>query len=257
MCGKCIILEYDEVLDVIHELELGVPVGSGADWPARPAHWGDLQARPGSAIPAIVTQPNATVPVAERVTGHGALPTGPLAAASFTWGFQEPWGTGLVFNTRIESAGKPLWRDSMEHRRCIIPARSFFETSATETVPSPRTGRPVKRAYEFTVPGSPVALIGAVWKDGRLSMVTTEANRWMAPVHHRMPLVIRQEELPVWFGPDYRQLADRSSVELAPAPEQPGAVSALLNPASGSALGSVRDSEVGGSPAPGTMTPLF
>ncbi len=219
MCGKCVILEYDEVLDVIHELELGVPVGLGADWPARPTRCGDLVARPGSAVPVIVAQPVAATPG----VGRGSQLVGPIAPATFTWGFQEPWGTGLVFNTRIESADKPLWRDSMEHRRCIIPVCSFFETSATETVPSPRTGRPVKRAYEFTVPGRPIVLIGGVWKDGRLSMVTTEANRWMVPVHHRMPLVIHQEELPVWFGPDYRQLADRSSVELAVAPEQPTA----------------------------------
>ena len=131
------------------------------------------------------------------------------------WGFEESWKPGVVFNTRIESAGKPMWRDSMEHRRCIIPVRSFFETSATGTEPSPRTGRPVRRSFEFTAPNSLVTLIGGVWKGDRFSMVTTEANRWMAPVHHRMPLVLRPSELAQWLGPDYLRLADRSSVELA------------------------------------------
>ncbi len=253
MCGKCVILEYDEVLDVIHELELGVPVGLGADWPARPTRGGDLVARPGSVIPVIVAQPVAATPG----VGRGSQLAGPIAPATFTWGFREPWGTGLVFNTRIESAGKPLWRDSMEHRRCIIPVCSFFETSATETVPSPRTGRPVKRAYEFTVPGSPVSLIGGVWKDGRLSMVTTEANRWMVPVHHRMPLVIHQEELPVWLGPDYRQLADRSSVELAVAPEQPTASSTHGRASAPAVRGLAYGVEADDDSARGTMTPLF
>lgn len=45
-------------------------------------------------------------------------------------------------------------------------------------------------------------------------MVTTEANEDMTPIHHRMPLVVRQEELPLWLGPGYQELADRSSIKL-------------------------------------------
>lgn len=40
----------------------------------------------------------------------------------------------------------------------------------------------------------------------------------MAPIHHRMPLIVRQEELPLWFGPDYMELADRSSIRLEAQP---------------------------------------
>lgn len=49
-------------------------------------------------------------------------------------------------------------------------------------------------------------------------MVTTEANTDMAPIHHRMPLIVRQEELPLWFGPNYQQLADRSEIRLEARP---------------------------------------
>lgn len=49
-------------------------------------------------------------------------------------------------------------------------------------------------------------------------MVTTEANTDVAPIDHRMPLIVRQEELPLWFGPDYQQLADRSKIRLEAQP---------------------------------------
>lgn len=119
-----------------------------------------------------------------------------------------------MFNTRIESAAKPLWRDSMEHRRCVLPVRAFFETHEQETYPSPKTGRLIKRPYRFCAPGEDVILLGATYEEGRFSLVTTEANASMAPIHHRMPLVIRPEELPLWLSNGYQRLADRSAIPL-------------------------------------------
>ena len=202
MCGKCVVLTYDEVLDLVMRIEVSGPAAA-AEWPARAV---GTTAFPNSVVPLIVPGGEA-----------GCTPFVPagLQVRQMRWGFEESWKPGVVFNTRIESAGKPMWRDSMEHRRCIIPVRSFFETSATETVPSPRTGRPVRRSFEFAEPNSQVTFVGGMWKGDRFSMVTTEANRWMAPVHHRMPLVLRPGELARWLGPDYLRLADRSSVELA------------------------------------------
>lgn len=202
MCGRCVIFTFDEVLQVINEIELGRAFNFEPDWPAR-----KVQAFPNSAAPLIVPQ-------FDTATGFDALRSGSLSAKEMGWGFEESWKPGVVFNTRIESAMKPTWRDSMEHRRCIIPVSSFYETHREETFVSPKTGKPVKRQYEFRVPGDDVILIGCTWKDDRFSMVTTEANSDMAPIHHRMPLIIRQEELPLWLGPDYQELADRSSIKL-------------------------------------------
>ena len=67
-------------------------------------------------------------------------------------------------------------------------------------------------------PGRYVILIGGTWRENRFSMVTTEANENMAPIRHRMPLIVRQEELPLWLGSEYRELADRSSIRLEAQP---------------------------------------
>ncbi|WP_165055086.1 SOS response-associated peptidase family protein [Adlercreutzia sp. ZJ305] len=202
MCGRCVILTFDEVLEVIREIEVNSPVNIEPDWPARRP-----LAYPKASAPLIV-------PKFDTALASPALASEALSARELSWGFEESWKPGVVFNTRIESTEKPTWRDSMEHRRCVIPVRAFFETHREETYPSPKTGRPVKRQYEFCVPGQNVVLIGCIWRSSTFSMVTTEANADMAPIHHRMPLIVRQEELPLWFGPGYRKLADRSSIRL-------------------------------------------
>lgn len=187
---------------MVREIEVGVPLNIDPDWPAR-----RIEAYPKSVAPLIV-------PTFDTALEAPSLTQGSLTARELSWGFEESWKPGVVFNTRIESADKPTWRDSMEHRRCVLPVPAFFESSQSETFPSPKTGKPIKRQYEFRVPGQDVILIGCTWRGDAFSMVTTEANADMAPIHHRMPLIVKQEELPLWLGRDYMQLADRSSIKL-------------------------------------------
>ena len=227
MCGRCVILTFDEVLGVIQQIVVYAPIGLQPDWPARAPSVGTLagagteaqsaNAYPSSAAPLII-------PAFDTALGVNRFEEGLLEARQLVWGFEEAWKPGqLVFNTRIESTDKPMWREALAHRRCVIPVTSFFETHQSETHPSAKTGRPVKRSYEFRVPGQSLMLIGGVWTGDRFSMVTTEANADMAPIHPRMPMVLRQEELPQWLGPNYQQLADRSSIPLEAEPADRGA----------------------------------
>lgn len=206
MCKRCIIFTYDEVLDIMLKLEVGVPLNFNPDWPVQTA-----ETYPKSIAPLIVPKFDTAAPVP-------ALAPESLGVRELSWGFEESWKPGVVFNTRIESATKPTWQESMLHRRCILPVPAFFETHREETYPSPKTGKPIKRQYEFCIPGQEVIFIGCIWREGTFSMVTTNANADMASIHHRMPLIVRQEELPLWFGPNYQQLADRSKIRLEAQP---------------------------------------
>lgn len=203
MCGKFTILTMDEVLGIIQCIELDSPYNISPDWPAIGA-----DAYPGSAVSVITSS-------FDTAFSH-RIGQGSLRAQELLWGYDKGWDAkGLLFNTRIEGAlSKSAWRDSMEHRRCLIPCRSFFETHSTETEVSPRTGKPIKRKYEFRLPDADSILIGGIWKQDRFSMVTTEANRYMAPIHHRMPVIVRPHEVQTWLGNDYMLLADRSDVAL-------------------------------------------
>lgn len=166
--------------------------------------------------PAPDAYPGSPVPVAMAAYDAG------LQAAVLTWGFTGAHASKLVFNTRLDTAleqartGRGLWAQAILHGRCLVPARAFYEPSATETVTSPRTGKPIKRAYRFTLAGtgSSVFLLAGIAQDGRFSIVTTEPNRWVSPVHNRMPLVLRPGESSAWLAGDFGALADRADVEL-------------------------------------------
>ena len=200
MCGRFVMLTREEVERVVHAVERGEwlqPLDSTIE---------RSQAFPGNAIEAF------------------GAPDGSFSVGSFHWGFPVEWGKNPVFNTRIESAlsGRGMWRGVMESGRCIVPAAAFFEPHREETVRSPRTGRQIKRAYEFAQPeGMPLLLAGLT--DGtNCSIVTTEPNRWVAPIHNRMPLALQFEEVRQWLEgtiAEVEPLADRSGSNLKVRPE--------------------------------------
>lgn len=147
---------------------------------------------------------------------------GELTASSFVWGFEGPPSgrQKLVYNTRIETAlqhareGRGMWAEPIELGRCLVPVHGFYEWW---------TRSPARRGTQvrFTYPGQRVFLLAGVCWGGSVSIVTTEPNPVMAPVHNRMPLVLAPGESSVWLGSDYAQLADRSRIPLLAVAEEP------------------------------------
>lgn len=167
---------------------------------------------PGSVVPAFVP------------AGDGA--PGGLAVATPTWGFESPRDGRPVFNTRLDTAlaqlraGRGLWADAIAHGRCLMPVRAFYEGHMSERVQSERTGKPVRRQYRFRLPGAQAFLLAGVTDGTHLSIVTTEPNAAVAPVHDRMPLVLGPGESDVWLFGDFASLADRGRVALSSEPER-------------------------------------
>ena len=223
MCREFYVMSYDEALEVAECLACRAPLPACPDWPARP-----VRAFPGSVVPAIV-----------------ADCAGGLCVREFTWGFPVAWKKGLVFNTRFETATGPrpgMWAEPLARGRCLVPAFGFVETHAHETEPSPRTGRTVRARYRFGLAdGEPLLLAGVSGAaeeavgDGaaaclpRLSLVTTEPNLQVAPVHNRMPLALCGFEALRWLGEGFAQLADRSGVVLSAAPVRDDAPAAGMS----------------------------
>ena len=161
MCRRFVALSYDDVLEMVVRIEAGLPLTWEPDWPAR-----SFEAFPNAGVPVVVPS--------SAPEGAG-MPR--LAVEELTWGYPVEWRRGPVFNTRIETAlapGRTMWSASFERGRCLVPALAFHESHATETVPSVRTGRPVKRQYRFSLPGGEAMLLAGVQEDGRFSLVTTE-----------------------------------------------------------------------------------
>lgn len=202
MCGRFKMLTMDEVTEVIRLIQMHALFNCLPDWPAGP------DARPGAI--ALVIVPG----------------IGELDATELRWGFEASWANRLLFNTRIETAlgdSPGLWEDSIRRGRCIVPTMGFFEPHATETRPNPRGGKPVKRQYRFCSPDSGgITLLGGVRDDRAFSIVTTAPNAAIAPVHDRMPLVLREDEVESWLAGDLMTFADRSAIALDVTPEDEG-----------------------------------
>lgn len=151
---------------------------------------------------------------------------GGLITVSLLWSFDSPRDGRPVFNTRLDTAlsqlerGHGLWLDAIAHGRCLVPVRAFYEGHQTERVPSERTGKPVRRQYRFRLPGARAFLLAGVTAEGRLSIVTTEPNATVAPVHNRMPLVLGPGESARWLSGDFAALADRGRIRLTATPER-------------------------------------
>ena len=76
---------------------------------------------------------------------------GELAPRLMKWGYQPP-GT-LVINARAETAAaKPMFRESVRSRRCLIPSTGFYEWDAN------------KRKYLFTLPGQDVLYMAGLYE---------------------------------------------------------------------------------------------
>lgn len=108
------------------------------------------------------------------------------------WGFPGFQGKKLIFNARCESVlEKPLFRDSVLHRRVVIPASWFYEwNSAKEKNIFRRKDMPVLFMAGFS----------RQYEDGEhFVILTTTANATMKPVHDRMPLILEREEIAQWI----------------------------------------------------------
>ena len=111
------------------------------------------------------------------------------------WGFPQYQKKGLLINARAETAlERRTFCDSVRHRRCIIPAKHFYEWDFDKNkVTFFRKNRPVLFMAGF---------YNRFQEEERFMILTTQANASVSPVHNRMPLVLDEGELEDWVYDD-------------------------------------------------------
>lgn len=144
--------------------------------------------------------------------------------AFFSWGLVPFWAKDPsiahnLINARSETAAaKSSFRGPMRHHRCLIPADGFFEWKG-------KGGH--KQPYYFRRPDhQPFCFAGLFdhWgsPDGSeiesATILTTAANEFMAPVHHRMPVIIPESAYDRWLDPDMQRPGQLEDL-LHPPPE--------------------------------------
>ena len=129
----------------------------------------------------------------------------------FKWGLVPSWakdpsiGARLI-NARSETvAEKPAFREAYRRRRCVIPADGFYEWV--------RQGGKKQPFFFRMKDEAPFGLAG-LWdrwegEEGRVinscTILTTEANDLVRPVHDRMPVILHREDYDLWIGGDERK----------------------------------------------------
>ena len=118
-----------------------------------------------------------------------------LSAEAMTWGFPQYQKKGLLINARAETVlERKMFRDSVLHRRCIIPAKHFYEWDAEKT------------KVTFSRFDSPILYMAGFYNcfqnEDRYIILTTAANASVVKVHDRMPLLLEREELEPWIYDD-------------------------------------------------------
>ncbi len=152
------------------------------------------------------------------------LADGKRQFALVRWGLipawvKDPRTFSLVLQARSDSVlDKPSFRNAMKRRRCLIPADGFYEWNEATKPRRPYVVRPRD--------GGPVAFAG-LWEcwigpNGEemetAAIITTDANKTLHPIHHRMPVVVPPEAFDVWL--DCLNFDANAAADLlVPAPE--------------------------------------
>ncbi len=112
-----------------------------------------------------------------------------------------------LINARGETlAEKPSFRTAFKRRRCLIPATGFYEWQRN---PDSRTKTPMHIALKS---GAPFAFAG-LWESWHspagqsiqsCTIITTEPNDLMAPIHDRMPVILPPDAYNHWLDPAER-----------------------------------------------------
>jgi len=165
---------------------------------------------------------------------YNVAPTQPIAIvrlvdgkrqfALVRWGLlpswvKEPKNFTLLINARGESViDKPAFGAAMKRRRCLVPADGFYEWKTTATRKQPYFVRAKS--------GTPLAFAG-LWEtwtgpNGEeletAAIVTTRANRALAEIHERMPVIVPPDAFDLWLNCAAVD-AETAATLIAPAPE--------------------------------------
>ena len=124
----------------------------------------------------------------------------------YRWGLIPPWAKSLSFgakaiNARAETvAQKPLFREALQKRRCLVLADGFYEWK--------REGKS-KLPHRIQLRHGPMAFAGLWerWKSptGKwirsFTIITTAPNELMSQLHDRMPLILSPKDYRRWLDP--------------------------------------------------------
>jgi len=131
---------------------------------------------------------------------------------------KDPKKSMHPINAKAETlAEKPMFSSLLKNKRCLVPASGFYEW---------RKDGKRKIPYYIHLKESPLFAIAGlydVWYDAAnvahltYTIITTDANDLVAPLHDRMPVILKQEDENRWLSGDAPTSAEMKEI-LGPYP---------------------------------------
>ena len=149
--------------------------------------------------------PRYNIAPAQLVAAITAAENGDRTLTGFKWGLVPSWAETPELEHRLSHARaetvaeKAAFRQAFHSRRCIIPASGFFDWFAAGNERTP--------LYIHPQDGAMFAFAG-LWEEWRsvngwvlptCTIITTDANKLLAPVAGRMPAILRPEDVATWL----------------------------------------------------------
>src|SRR6185312_1301309 len=120
------------------------------------------------------------------------------------WGFVPSWTQGQPkmqpINAKAETvASSGMFRKAFQSRRCLVPADGFYEWKGA---------KPPKQPFLIRMRDHGLFMFAGVWDRWypqgaepveTFSILTTEPNELMKPIHNRMPVIIAVEDYRRWL----------------------------------------------------------
>lgn len=135
-------------------------------------------------------------------------------AGEIEWGFTSSFSPdGKTFiNARSETAmSKPTFKESFYSRRCVIVADGFYEWSKNDNSKEPmRIQLQNKELFGFAGLWTKEVVDGGTHYS--CTILTTSANDLIKEIHHRMPVILNEEDAKLWLDPSVRDRDLLSSV---------------------------------------------
>jgi putative SOS response-associated peptidase YedK len=159
---------------------------------------------PTQPVPVVRMNPQ---PGAERAPGLIPSASGRRQFAFLHWGLVPSWAQdpaigNRMINARAETAAeKPSFRAAFRRRRCLIVADGFYEWQ--------KSGKFRQPMFIHMRDDRPFALAG-LWESWEgadhsslesCTILTTEANDLVRPIHDRMPVIVAMENYGLWLDP--------------------------------------------------------
>ncbi len=188
MCGRFILNSHPDLIDNYFGLEHPAPV---------------FQASYN--IP-----PSSHVPVVWQIQDDGR------ACSIMHWGLIPHWAKTTtskykMINAKAETLSeKPAFRLAYQQRRCLIPTSGFYEWHATAHG---------KHPYYIGMQDHGLFAFAGLWEywEGQqtihsFTIITTVANKLIADIHDRMPVIIDKADFDIWLDPTNQNIGQLNTL---------------------------------------------